>query len=279
MNKAKGLFIDGVWHCDCTPRIPADHFQTKNGGKNHGRWCTLADLRKFWKLTFTVYTCQRPQHKRCKFYLWDDEATRREKIAVLNNTRSEPRTPSKTVSAQLASPQSLRQASPNVPEIKDEDFSWSSEDDEEFVKAEADFAPETPSKAAKVDYFSSPTKRKRSVIDDDVFITTKNSGLPTPTKATGSLTKDVLNVLKPVSFSKEIEADLVSLLERHEIELRGAIKGRDFSRDTIKVKDKKIAELSSRIAGLEGERETSKAVIAHLKRDIVEGSPKARRKK
>ena len=36
----KGLFTDGVWHCNCDPRLPAQHFQTKNGGKNHGRWCT-----------------------------------------------------------------------------------------------------------------------------------------------------------------------------------------------------------------------------------------------
>ncbi len=35
----RGLFLDGVWHCDCEPRLPADKFQTKNGGKNHGRWC------------------------------------------------------------------------------------------------------------------------------------------------------------------------------------------------------------------------------------------------
>jgi hypothetical protein len=31
--------MEGVWHCDCDPRLPADKFQTKNGGKNHGRWC------------------------------------------------------------------------------------------------------------------------------------------------------------------------------------------------------------------------------------------------
>lgn len=35
----KGLFSDGIWQCDCDPRLPAQHFQTKNGGKNHGRWC------------------------------------------------------------------------------------------------------------------------------------------------------------------------------------------------------------------------------------------------
>ena len=34
-----GLFTDAVWHCNCAPRVPATRFQTKNGGKNHGRWC------------------------------------------------------------------------------------------------------------------------------------------------------------------------------------------------------------------------------------------------
>jgi hypothetical protein len=36
----KGAFLKGIWLCDCEPKLPADHFQTKNGGQNHGRWCT-----------------------------------------------------------------------------------------------------------------------------------------------------------------------------------------------------------------------------------------------
>lgn len=79
----RGRFIDGVWHCDCDPRLPADHFQTKNGGVNHGRW---------------FYTCQKPQGKRCKFFLWDDDAQIREKHTLLSNSRSEPDTPKKTPS-------------------------------------------------------------------------------------------------------------------------------------------------------------------------------------
>lgn len=35
----KGLFSDGIWKCNCNPRQPAQRFQTKNGGKNHGLWC------------------------------------------------------------------------------------------------------------------------------------------------------------------------------------------------------------------------------------------------
>ncbi|EED12289.1 conserved hypothetical protein [Talaromyces stipitatus ATCC 10500] len=79
----RGRFIDGVWHCDCDPRLPADHFQTKNGGVNHGRW---------------FYTCQKPQPQRCKFFLWDDDAQIREKHTLLANSRSEPDTPKKSPS-------------------------------------------------------------------------------------------------------------------------------------------------------------------------------------
>ena len=40
----KGLFADGIWQCNCDPRLSAQHFQTKNGGKNHGRWCRFAPV-------------------------------------------------------------------------------------------------------------------------------------------------------------------------------------------------------------------------------------------
>ncbi|PGG96317.1 hypothetical protein GX51_07881 [Blastomyces parvus] len=67
----RGLFVNGTWHCNCEPRRQADHFQTKNGGRNHGRW---------------FYTCPKPQGKRCNFFLWQDEAEIRERdmAKVLN---------------------------------------------------------------------------------------------------------------------------------------------------------------------------------------------------
>ncbi|EGE78402.1 hypothetical protein BDDG_01339 [Blastomyces dermatitidis ATCC 18188] len=60
----RGLFANGTWHCNCEPRRQADHFETKNGGRNHGRW---------------FYTCPKPQGKRCNFFLWEDEAEIRER--------------------------------------------------------------------------------------------------------------------------------------------------------------------------------------------------------
>ncbi|KAK5117584.1 hypothetical protein LTR62_005006 [Meristemomyces frigidus] len=71
----KGLFADGVWHCECTPSLPAEHFKVKKEGKNHGKW---------------FYTCQNTEPKRCGFFLWDEDAKPREEAAVLSNSRTEP---------------------------------------------------------------------------------------------------------------------------------------------------------------------------------------------
>ena len=72
----RGIFADGIWHCDCTPRLPAEHFKVKKESKNQGRW---------------FYTCQNQEPQRCGFFLWDEDAKLREEGAVLNNSRSEPK--------------------------------------------------------------------------------------------------------------------------------------------------------------------------------------------
>jgi hypothetical protein len=71
----KGLFADGIWQCNCTPRLPAEHFKVKKEGKNQGRW---------------FYTCQNSEPKRCDFFLWDEDAKPREEAAVLSGKRTEP---------------------------------------------------------------------------------------------------------------------------------------------------------------------------------------------
>ena len=72
----RGVFADNIWHCDCTPRLPAEHFKVKKESKNQGRW---------------FYTCQNQEPQRCGFFLWDEDAKLREEGAVLNNSRSEPK--------------------------------------------------------------------------------------------------------------------------------------------------------------------------------------------
>jgi len=88
----RGRFDNGIWLCDCNPRLPAEHFQVKKESPNKGKW---------------FYTCQRGSMNRpknqdhlhiplskeqgCKFFLWDEDAKPREEAAVLMGARSEPR--------------------------------------------------------------------------------------------------------------------------------------------------------------------------------------------
>lgn len=75
-TQPRGLFADGIWHCDCSPRLPAEHFKVKKEGQNQGRW---------------FYTCQKADPDRCGFFLWNEDAQVREEGAVLGGRRSEPR--------------------------------------------------------------------------------------------------------------------------------------------------------------------------------------------
>ncbi|KAJ9157728.1 hypothetical protein NKR23_g528 [Pleurostoma richardsiae] len=68
-----GFFNDGIWLCNCEPRLPALHLQVKKSTANKGRW---------------FYTCQ---NRACGFFLFAEEAETRERDALLrNNSRSEP---------------------------------------------------------------------------------------------------------------------------------------------------------------------------------------------
>jgi len=168
--------------------------------------------------------------------------------------------------------------------------------------------PETPRKAVKTDLFSSPGKRTYEEMrndawptpaaDDifttpstglrgkDLFSTPSGAGLlspaetPTPIRfkeaITGAsaddpeLVRDVINTLRDASVhmnSTAMEA-LKTVLNKHALKAQGIAKGRDISRLAIKPKDAKIEELQTRISALEAERETNRAVIRHLRRDM-----------
>lgn len=189
--------MDGIWHCDCDTRLPAEKFQVKNGGKNHGRW---------------FYTCQKPQTKRCNFFLWSDDAKIREEAAVLNNSKTEPgatsranvgeggrlrsdmetpRTPKRQtkitepitpVSKPRPPPQDT--VSPERSHDNTDVFDWSSSADEEL----AEFADsldtdhldrehlESPSKVARTPNISSPGKRSRREMKSVSFDEITSSG-------------------------------------------------------------------------------------------------------
>ncbi|KAI0842037.1 hypothetical protein F5Y06DRAFT_166646 [Hypoxylon sp. FL0890] len=72
----KGLFRNGVWHCNCIPRLPAVLLQVKKDTRNKGR---------------SFYTCQKDKDKKnkCDFFLWAEDAYEREVGSVLTNARSE----------------------------------------------------------------------------------------------------------------------------------------------------------------------------------------------
>jgi hypothetical protein len=178
---------------------------------------------------------------------------------------------------------------------------------------------ETPRKAPRTDQLTSPGKRSHGEMqasgtstwsaltpsnDDDVFATpstlSRSNGLLSPTAtpaqipsqlenqsqpaandtSNSSLTTEALKILALIPLNSTIEAHLVALLNRHDLRTQGIAKGRDITRLAIQSKDKKIAELQARIAGLEAEREMSRTVIAHLKQDIgLASSPKKGRRR
>ncbi|GAB7356729.1 hypothetical protein MBLNU459_g7635t1 [Dothideomycetes sp. NU459] len=75
LQQPRGLFVDGMWLCNCAPRLPAEHFKVKKEGRNQGRW---------------FYTCQNGEGRRCDFFLWDEDAKPRMEAAILSNSRNEP---------------------------------------------------------------------------------------------------------------------------------------------------------------------------------------------
>ena len=102
------------------------------------------------------------------------------------------------------------------------------------------------------------------------------AAVPPPVKS--SLAADALKILEKSKLSRDVEQELVELLNKHDLRAQGIAKGRDITRLALSNKDTKITELEARIASLEAERETSKAVIAHLKTDIFQTSPRKGRK-
>ncbi|CAD6574684.1 MAG: hypothetical protein ASARMPREDX12_006895 [Alectoria sarmentosa] len=338
----KGLFSDGIWQCNCDPRLPAQHFQTKNGGKNHGRW---------------FYTCQKAQPKRCDFFLWDDEAKSREAAAVLNNSRTEPpsspQTPSKSSPYGLITPQTFsrfKDSSPNLntpytpsktysapsssargngthptttqgSDSEEEFYDWPASDDDELSRVTDQASsghsmppPEMPRKVVKADVPSTPGKRRYDEMagdagdalkdalwtpatrreEDDIFTKPAASALgkglfasgtipspadtPTPIRykdipptQESELASEVLSALQNhnASITPEVRETLKSICNKHVLYTRGIMKGRDASRAMVKSKDERMRELQGEIEGLKAERETNRAVIRHLRRDMA----------
>ena len=169
--------------------------------------------------------------------------------------------------------------------------------------------PETPRKAIKAGILSTPGKRRYDEMaaadgdalnpspqteGGDIFTTpttgTHGKGLfasgalpspaetPTPLRdkenpptTESELASEVLTALQihNASISSEIRETVKNICNKHVLYTRGIIKGRDVSRAIAKSKDGKMMELQGEIEALKAERETNRAVIRHLRRDMA----------
>ncbi|GKT42153.1 uncharacterized protein ColSpa_02334 [Colletotrichum spaethianum] len=60
-RRLDGLYLEGNWYCNCTPRQQASHFQVKKKNANHGRF---------------FYKCEK-RRGGCNFFLWEEDAKNR----------------------------------------------------------------------------------------------------------------------------------------------------------------------------------------------------------
>ena len=155
-RQPRGLFADGTWHCDCAPRLPAEHFRVKKEGPNKGRW---------------FYTCQKNQDERCGFFLWSEDAHPREEAAVLSNRRTEPNPGNENLKAARGKEQmqlydddeTARKRSRKDAEIETaehNDYRWDTSDS---LGNESPVLAHTPQKAQKIGAYATPAtsvKRK-----------------------------------------------------------------------------------------------------------------------
>lgn len=230
-QQARGLFADGIWTCNCAPRLPAEHFKVKKEGRNQGRW---------------FYTCQNGEGRRCDFFLWDEDAKPRMEAAVLNNSRDEPRStpinrardgpvartnatgfedrsptqspgppPAYSSQSESSSRTLTGTASGTKRTLGDTGFDFDGDEDEPFPWAltgqeEAELvqvadgvshAPETPRKAVKTDAYATPAttteKRRLPWLDYSnetaaIETPTKSTGLPTPATKTPGMRKTLV---------------------------------------------------------------------------------------
>ena len=241
-TQLRGLFADGIWQCDCDPRLPAERFKVKKEGKNHGRW---------------FYTCQKAQDERCGFFLWDEDAKPREESAVLNNSRTEKS--ATKVNGEEANPiwkQEQLDVAPAAPKRKASPIALSDTstdidggvNDDDLISWPATAAqdPSTPRKAIKSDAYATPaTSRIRRLpwldyTDDDAaaegtpskapatFTQSSHTiSLPTPdhtktdpSSPTRSRFRDALSSPPPAdSLPATLTAEVMTLLSAHSVNL------------------------------------------------------------
>ncbi|KAI8632371.1 hypothetical protein F5Y19DRAFT_472399 [Xylariaceae sp. FL1651] len=94
VRSTKGLFRNGAWHCNCSPRLKAVQKTAKRKTKNQGR---------------TFYCCpvDKNEGNRCDFFLWTEDAHERARNSLLSNNRSEMTSPPQKPKKQMTLHESL----------------------------------------------------------------------------------------------------------------------------------------------------------------------------
>jgi len=202
-----------------------------------------------------------------EFYDWpasdDDELTRVADQASRRHSMPPPETPRKAVKMDVFSTPGKRR----YDEMASEE------------KAAGIPAWPTPSTGTKGDdVFTTPAA---GTLGRGLFA---NGAIPTPAETPSpiryrdipptqesELASEVLSALQThhVSLPPEAREALKTICNKHVMYTRGIMKGRDVSRAMVKTKDEKLAELQGEIEGLKAERETNRAVIRHLRRDMA----------
>ena len=92
-----------------------------------------------------------------------------------------------------------------------------------------------------------------------------------PLGADSELASEILTTLAAhaVALPAEAREAVKNVCNRHALYTCGVLKGRDVSRAMVKSKDEKLVEMKVEVEGLKSERETDRAVIRHLRRDMA----------
>ena len=115
---------------------------------------------------------------------------------------------------------------------------------------------------------------------DSVFDSPAEAPTPTPIRykdvgvgpgAETELAAEILTTLAAhaVALPADAREAVKGICNRHVLYTRGIMKGRDVSRAMVKRKDEKAVEMQAEVEALKSERETNRAVIRHLRRDMV----------
>lgn len=127
------------------------------------------------------------------------------------------------------------------------------------------------------DIFATPsTSKTMNLFADHMPIPTET---PTPSRykdalpnQDNDLASEILTAIQSnisIPIPTEARDSIKSICNRHVMHARGLMKGRDVSRAMVKQKDGKAAKLQAEIEALKSERETDRAVIRHLRREMA----------